>query len=412
MKSFTGITLFILLFLFYSSKSTAQAVSINTDNSAPDGSSILDVKSSDKGILVPRMISAQRTAIETPANGLLVYDTNTQSFWFHNSTVWVDLLASTSGWSLTGNMASSTDFIGTINNQSLLLKANNLQAGKIDLPLASSFWGSLAGANNTGNFNTAIGDGSLYSNTTGAANTAVGRNALFTNTIGDNNTAIGYSADVTLINLTNATAIGYNAKVGTSNSLVLGGTGADAVNVGIGTPTPTTTLEVIGQVKITGGSPGINKVLTSDAAGLATWQSSASPAATEIAYIYNLTATTIAVEADIPFDSNGSMTSGYTHTPGSSSITVVTSGTYRICFSVTGTEPNQFTLFLNGIEVPGSTYGSGAGTQQNNGQTVFSITAGDVLTLRNHSSAAAVGLASFVGGTQLNVNASILIEKI
>ena len=42
--------------------------------------------------------------------------------------------------------------------------------------------------------------------------------------------------------------------------------------VGIGTATPGSALEVAGQVKITGGTPGLNKVLTSDATGLATWQ--------------------------------------------------------------------------------------------------------------------------------------------
>ena len=45
----------------------------------------------------------------------------------------------------------------------------------------------------------------------------------------------------------------------------------DGTRVGIGTATPGTTLEVAGQVKITGGTPGLNKVLTSDASGLATW---------------------------------------------------------------------------------------------------------------------------------------------
>ncbi len=47
-------------------------------------------------------------------------------------------------------------------------------------------------------------------------------------------------------------------------------------NVGIGTTTPSTKLEVNGQVKITGGAPGNGKVLTSDASGLASWESPSS----------------------------------------------------------------------------------------------------------------------------------------
>jgi len=43
-------------------------------------------------------------------------------------------------------------------------------------------------------------------------------------------------------------------------------------NVGIGTINPGAKLEVAGQIKITGGSPGAGKVLTSDASGLASWQ--------------------------------------------------------------------------------------------------------------------------------------------
>ncbi|MNV78336.1 hypothetical protein D3C71_1718200 [compost metagenome] len=75
-------------------------------------------------------------------------------------------------------------------------------------------------------------------------------------------------------------------------------------------------------------------------------------------------------------------------------------------------EPNQFALFLNGTEAAGTVYGSGAGTQQTNGQAILALSSGDVLTLRNHSSAAAVTLQTLAGGTQANVNASIVLKQL
>ena len=67
---------------------------------------------------------------------------------------------------------------------------------------------------------------------------------------------------------------------------------------------------------------------------------------------------------------------------------------------------------MNGAAVPGTVYGSGAGTQQDEGQVIVTLSASDVLTLVNHSSAAAVTLQTLAGGTQTNVNASLLIEKL
>lgn len=134
----------------------------------------------------------------------------------------------------------------------------------------------------------------------------------------------------------------------------------------------------------------------------------------DYAYIYNLSAiSTIAIEADIPFDTNGPLTAGFTHTPGTPSINVINAGTYKISFSVSGVEPNQFAIFVNGAASSDvSVYGSGAGTQQNGGQAILVLGAGDVITIRNHSSAAAVTLQTLAGGTQTNVNASVIIERL
>jgi hypothetical protein len=71
----------------------AQSVAINTNGNAADNSAMLDISSSNKGLLAPRMTTAQRTAIASPANGLLVFDTDSRSFWFYSSaaSTWVQL---------------------------------------------------------------------------------------------------------------------------------------------------------------------------------------------------------------------------------------------------------------------------------------------------------------------------------
>ena len=105
-----------------------------------------------------------------------------------------------------------------------------------------------------GHSNTAMGTSAL-TNTTGNYNTAIGNNTGGTNTTGSNNTFIGTNANPSTGALTNATAIGYNATVGSSNSLVLGGTGANAVSVGIGTTTPTAALHLRAGLATASGAP-------------------------------------------------------------------------------------------------------------------------------------------------------------
>lgn len=76
--------LFIFPISFYAS---AQNVGINNDASTADNSAMLDVKSTDKGMLIPRMTAAQRNLIASPATGLLVYQTDgTSGFYFNQGT--------------------------------------------------------------------------------------------------------------------------------------------------------------------------------------------------------------------------------------------------------------------------------------------------------------------------------------
>ncbi|MAY21341.1 MAG: cell wall anchor protein [Flavobacteriaceae bacterium] len=64
-------------------------VGIGTTN--PDPSSAMEISSTEAGMLTPRMTTAQRNAIASPATGLLVYDTDLDLFHFYDGTVWEPL---------------------------------------------------------------------------------------------------------------------------------------------------------------------------------------------------------------------------------------------------------------------------------------------------------------------------------
>lgn len=147
---------------------------------APDASSMLDMVSTTKGLLTPRMTKTQRDAIVAPATGLMIYQTNsTPGFYYYNGTAWTAISAK-------GANASLSNLTATAVNLSLVPGTNNT----LDLGTSTLAW----------------------------------RNGYF------------------------------------------GG------NVGIGVTTATAKLDVVGAVKIADGTQGAGKVLTSDANGLASWQ--------------------------------------------------------------------------------------------------------------------------------------------
>ena len=82
---------FLVFLLLLPIAGQAQNVGINNDGTLPAASAMLDVKSTNKGILVPRMTSAQRVAISSPVNGLMVFDITTNTFWFYKSNTWTQI---------------------------------------------------------------------------------------------------------------------------------------------------------------------------------------------------------------------------------------------------------------------------------------------------------------------------------
>ena len=66
---------------------------VGIGTTSPDASAILDIASTSKGVVFPRMTSAQRTAISSPTTGLIVYQTDsTEGLYIYKSTGWVQII--------------------------------------------------------------------------------------------------------------------------------------------------------------------------------------------------------------------------------------------------------------------------------------------------------------------------------
>ncbi len=266
--------------LFISSAVLAQEVkNVGIGTSAPDKSAVLDIQSSDKGLLIPRLTEQQIKAIAQPAKGLLVFQTDESKsgFLFFDGDKWSPLTSDganavttmdVNGWSLTGNVtgvsgvkaaANATSFIGTPAAFPINFKIGAFKAGEIGVNATKNiFLGiqggeSMAGGinnvglgaqslqynasgsnnlaigtfslrNNTGNLNVAIGTIALRDNLGGNQNVAIGANAM-SNSSGNSNVAIGRAAGQNAVG-SGSVFIGYNAgrNEATGNRLYIANT--------------------------------------------------------------------------------------------------------------------------------------------------------------------------------------------
>lgn len=176
-----------ILMIVCSSKAFSQTNIFPKNGSAgigtvtPNSSSLMEMISSTKGLLIPRMKKNQRDAIAAPAVGLLIFQTNdTVGFYYYSGIAWTPLTPASSWWSLTGNSGTipSKNFIGTTDKVPLIFKTSDSERVRIS------------------------------------------KNGF----------------------------------------------------MGIGTNTPQSSLDIVGTFKLTNGTQGTGKVLTSDSAGGTSWQ--------------------------------------------------------------------------------------------------------------------------------------------
>ena len=226
---------FVAALMIFTLNTSGQSVSINSDRSVPATDAMLDVKSGNKGILIPRIALSgtdDSRTVNARTESLLIYNTaiTTDStavspgYYYWSGSKWIRLInnddSRLSGWLLGGNVGttSANDFIGTIDSADLQFRVNNISVGRLS-GNGNIFWGLHSGDNNKFGYSNialgtealknnisknnlvAIGDSALFSNGIGAivffqavGNTAIGSKSMFSNSTGYDNTAIGYES--------------------------------------------------------------------------------------------------------------------------------------------------------------------------------------------------------------------------
>lgn len=245
--------LFLFIYLLAINYTNAQ-VSVNTTGAIADPSAMLDISSTNKGILIPRMTTSQRNAISTPAIGLMVFDNTTGSFWFNNSNGWGEITVNSSLSDADNDTKILVDKESNDDDQihfelggteyfmmkpggrmEVLNNGNSVFLGKgagnqDDLTdNRNTYIGGYAGElNTTGTNNVALGYYALRDNISGGSNTAIGPYALQKNK-SDSNTAIG---SLSLYNNNSGSSnVGIGSQAGLFNQ---GGVGNVMIGVGAG----------------------------------------------------------------------------------------------------------------------------------------------------------------------------------
>jgi hypothetical protein len=232
---------------------------VGIGTSTPAATAALELSATDKGFLPPRMTEVQRTAISSPAAGLMVYQTDgTTGLYVYNGSKWLHQAS----WYSIGTSSFMPSIPASATTGALLnlgigsSALNSVSTGDQNTAVGAQALKSLT---STG-YNTAVGYNALYSTVSSSSleaqfNTAIGRQSGMNNIKGSYNTFLGAGSDASLTNLTNATAIGYGAEVTANNAIQLGNgnvtqvTTAGSVGIGTTSPNANAALEIVSTTK-------------------------------------------------------------------------------------------------------------------------------------------------------------------
>ena len=281
MKKFLKHITLSLLVIGYATQVEAQS-SLGTPNCDP--SAIFELASTKKGFLIPRMTTAEMTAISSPATGLMIYNTSQDQFRWYDGSHWDTLYHENGGGGLGDNLG---DHVATQNieldgnwlsndggNEGVFVSTSglvgiNTNSPSYDLEVnGNGYFEDELTVDNYINIEngwstpyTWMDEGIRFGTDTDYA--FIGQryyssdNVDFTIVWGDN-----YADDLVFYN--------YDYAAGGTLSEYMRLTGYG--NLGIGTASPTETVHIDGTFRFVDGNEGLGKVLTSSATGVATWQ--------------------------------------------------------------------------------------------------------------------------------------------
>jgi hypothetical protein len=216
------ITILLTLIIAYSVGNLNAQVAITDDGSMPDNSAMLDIQSADKGLLIPRMTIAERDAILSPANGLLVFVTDDNQFYYNSGT------SASPNWTTTGGDDGDWVVTGSDMHSSV---SGNVGIGTVNptmpLEVMGSSWQNIV----------KVHDGNYYGNA-----------LIFSN---------------------GAQWASISGSTSNRDDIVIK---HETGEVGIGRTFPAAKLDVNGSIRMTDGNEGEGKVLVSNSSGVGSWQ--------------------------------------------------------------------------------------------------------------------------------------------
>jgi len=135
-KNLKKLTVVLLILISFNNFVLSQVVISENSGATPDISSMLDIQSNSKGLLIPRLTTAERNGISNPAEGLLVYDSELKSFFIFGKTAkgtvdWYNISDASGIWSRSNNNVylSSSEYnvgIGTSSpSRKFVIQAKN-----------------------------------------------------------------------------------------------------------------------------------------------------------------------------------------------------------------------------------------------------------------------------------------------